>query len=586
MAGPADAKKLSAKQKSKITRQLRKAVKHNPKVVSKKSFLKKASLVNFKLPVTIRLRGTNAETNPNQANIDLGASLRQREIELGGQLPAEIVFHDSYDGGALGNVDVNILPPNPSNPAPKGLTSTSVPLLWNDQVDATGTSWDGDLLQFLLEHGGFPGDAPSYLASLGHKPGCKDVDNTNADGLGNLPFGKGVLAGAAEVAANTPPGVALGDVIAPPGVPTGSGLPGLPVLDNPTAQNKVGFAPAHIKKGPLEPAVAGAPDNSIHGVKISKIPGDSNRIGGSANPFPQPIPYTSPYSVPTSPTYGNAERTVLRTNALNLTVAKSGTPVRQDTNVNGVAGSQNIVIGKSGGQANLFGNIPGKSYGIDVTVNLATRINSIIRIVDQDAWAPPFVGLPWPAGVFTCSQIWTGGVQNYIPGVRLNGSLKIAPAITSDGHLRIAKASLNSNAFDPARVALAACLAPYQSYNKENSAIDPATSTPYYTHVADPTLAANKDAAAGGNPILGYQALPADSLRLNSAPTADCNADPTFLVKHSALPLSTVDALHGADNLNGYTVTNSGSAVSVAGDLSVKDVEADILVGDIDSTLP
>jgi len=30
MAGPADAKKLSAKQKSKITRQLRKAVKHNP----------------------------------------------------------------------------------------------------------------------------------------------------------------------------------------------------------------------------------------------------------------------------------------------------------------------------------------------------------------------------------------------------------------------------------------------------------------------------------------------------------------------------------------------------------------------------
>jgi len=584
MAGPADAKKLSAKQKSKITRQLRKAVKHNPKVVSKKSFLKKASLVNFKLPVTIRLRGTSAETNPNQASIDLGASLGQREIELGGQLPAEIVFHDSYDGGALGNVDVNILPPNPLNANPKGLTSTSVPLLWNDQVDAPGTSWDGDLLDFLLEHGGFPGDAPAYLAGLGHAPGCNDVHNTNANGLGNLTFGGGVLAGASQ-ATPGPPAIAAGDVIGASGL----GLPGIPVLDNPTAQNKVGFAPAHIKKGPTElalPVGQTAPNNGIDGVSASKIPGDNDRIGGSTNPFPNP-PNTSPYSTPTSPTYGNAARTVLRTNALKLTVAKAGTPVRQDNNVNGVAGSQNIVIGKSGGQANLFGNIPGKSYGIDVTVNLATRINSIIRIVDQDAWAPPFVGLPWPAGVFTCAQIWTGGVQNYIPGVRLNGSLKIAPAITSDGHLRIAKASLNSNAFDPARVALAACLAPYQSYNKENSAIDPATSTPYYTHVANPQTAGNQEGALPpGTPVLGPQALPADAQRLNPPPAADCNADPTFLVKHSALPLSTVDSLHGADGLNGYTVSNSGSAVSVAGDLSVKDVEADILVGDIDSTLP
>jgi len=442
------------------------------------------------------------------------------------------------------------------------------------------------LLDFLLEHGGFPGDAPSYLASLGHKPGCNDVHNANASALGNLPFGQGVLAGAADATPGPPP-VAVGDVIAPPGVPTGAGLPGIPILDNPVAQNKVGFAPAHIKKGPVEPAAPGvAPNNGIDGVKASKIPGNNDGIGGSTNPFPNP-PNTSPYSLPGSPTYGNAQRTVLRTNALNLTVAPSGTPVRQDTNTNGVQGSQNIVIGKSGGQANLFGNIPGKSYGIDVTVNLATKINSIIRVVDQDAWAPPFVGLPWPAGVFTCAQIWTGGVQNYIPGVRLNGSLKIAPAITADGHLRIAKASLNSTQFDPARVALAACLAPYQSYNKENAAIDPATGTPYYTHVANPQTAGNQDAAAGGNPILGYQALPADAQRLNAPPAAACNTDPTFLVKHSALVGSyTVDSLHGADTLNGYTVSNNGASVSVAGDLSVKDVEADILVGDIDSTLP
>src|ERR1044072_2257339 len=48
MAGPAEAKKMSAKQKSKITRQLKKAVKHNPRVVNKRWFLKKASRGDFK----------------------------------------------------------------------------------------------------------------------------------------------------------------------------------------------------------------------------------------------------------------------------------------------------------------------------------------------------------------------------------------------------------------------------------------------------------------------------------------------------------------------------------------------------------
>ena len=47
-------------------------------------------------------------------------------------------------------------------------------------------------------------------------------------------------------------------------------------------------------------------------------------------------------------------------------------------------GSQDVTLGYSGGQANLFGNIPGKSVGIDVTVNLRTKINSIVRVMDQD----------------------------------------------------------------------------------------------------------------------------------------------------------------------------------------------------------
>src|SRR5204862_8310514 len=111
---------------------------------------------------------------------------------------------------------------------------------------------------------------------------------------------------------------------------------------------------------------------------------------------PQPFPYRASsvpggFTQPPSPA-----DTVLRTNALSLTIANPGTQVNQSTNVDGVAGSQNIVIGKSGGQANLFGNIPGKTYGIDVTVNLATQINSILRVEHQAALEPRINGRKRP----------------------------------------------------------------------------------------------------------------------------------------------------------------------------------------------
>ena len=106
-----------------------------------------------------------------------------------------------------------------------------------------------------------------------------------------------------------------------------------------------------------------------------------------------------------------------------------------------------------------------KIAGIDVTVSLATRINSIIRAVDQDSFHTGlYTGLNWPAGVFNCQQIWTGGVDNYIPDVRLTGNLKIAPGLTSDGHLRIAKATVSSQAGYSARFAVAACLMPNTTY--------------------------------------------------------------------------------------------------------------------------
>src|SRR4051812_39220361 len=125
---------LNAKARTAERAKLLRAVRKDPKVVNRRSFLKRASLVNFKLPITVRLRGSTTSANPNRANIDLGASLGQRTIGLGGDLSGELVFHDSYDGGALGNVEVTL------NPGPKALTTTSIPLLWNTNVTDPTTS--------------------------------------------------------------------------------------------------------------------------------------------------------------------------------------------------------------------------------------------------------------------------------------------------------------------------------------------------------------------------------------------------------------------------------------------------------------
>lgn len=182
-AGPASAKRMSPKAAAKVRAELRKQVKKNPKVVGKKSFLKKASLVNFKLPVTIRLRGSSTNANPNSATIDLGPSLGQREINLGGKLAAEIQFADSFDGGALGNVKLAI------NPGPKSLTSTSIPLLWNNQVHSG--RYDGNALQ---ENG-----VPAALAPAG----CSNFTNAAAAASAVIP---GYLPWAASsMVPSTPP---------------------------------------------------------------------------------------------------------------------------------------------------------------------------------------------------------------------------------------------------------------------------------------------------------------------------------------------------------------------------------------------
>jgi hypothetical protein len=522
--------KMSAKQKAQVRAQLRKQIKKNPKAISRKSFLKKAALVNFKLPVTLRLRGANTQAgcngftvatceptqgvipggaNPNKASVDLGPSLGSREVDLGGKLAAEITFHDSFDGGALGNVSLDIRPSTT-----KALTSTSIPLLWNPQVTQAGTRYESNDL--------YMPESASGCGNFSNDNGTPAVDNTVVS-QPNITFGKLALPTLGG------PGVMGYPYTTAPGFPT------------------VAFLP-------INPGINDTNDNTVR-PRTGTLPANDDIVGGAVNPFPTGTPPGG-----FTPT---AADTVLRTNALNLEIATPGS-VNQSTSVNGPEGSQDIVIGKSGGEANLFGNIPGKAYGIDVTVSLKTRINSIIRVVDQDSFHTGlYTGQTWPAGVFNCQQVWTGGVDNYIPGVRLVGNLKISPGLTSDGKLRIAKATVSSQAGYPTRFAVAACLFPHTTYAKRQA--NPTVPNP----LLNPgTLAA---------PSL----LPVDTTQKETKPAANCNSTPDSLVTDSALPSAVVNTLGPAAGANGFSVTNSGSRVSVAADLNVDNVQIDVLIGDV-----
>lgn len=511
MAGPASAKKLSAKQRAAVRAQLRKEIKKNPKAINKKSFVKRASLVNFTLPITIKLRSTGngvsalgAATgqNPNSATIDLGASLGTRQIGLGGALSGELQFHDSYDGGALGNVDLALNQGTGSGA--KYLTSTSIPLLWNPDVSnggtpSVGTAWDTGLASANALSGG-----------------C-----SNFTGNANLPFDANNMTGGGPYA----------------GVPE---------------YNLAGTTPT----GAFVPVSPGI--DSIDALKASAIPGSINNLGSNPNPFPG--------AAGESPTAGGApsvQDTVLRTTPLKLGIASPGAVVHQDTGT-GPNGSQNITIGKSGGQANLFGNIPGKSYGIDVTVSLATQINSILRAVDADAQRIR-QGAAWPAALFNCRQAVTGSVPNTIPGVRLKGTLKISPAITPAGDLRIAKVSLSSLAEPvPTHIALAACLSPWSVLAAQQNGSD---GTPLTVPASTPGLVPNSD-------------LPADTstARTDFSGAGVCNSTQTQLVRDTQF--NGVGTVNTADGYSAFAASSDGSKVSVSGDITVNDIEADVIIGD------
>jgi len=593
---------ISPKAKKAIRAELRRTIKKSPGAIRHRSFLRKAALVNFKLPVTIRLRtpcttenganpaptvggnpvgvalstncltqGTalNEQTVPS-ATVNLGPSLGTRQVAVGGSLAAVVEFNDTYDGGALGNVNIKILPSTKHF-----LKTSSVPLLWNDDIADPTKRNDANFLS--------ANSASTGLSTAGINQGCGDFQSSPTyTGGGLVPQGYDTL-----YHGLTPNFT--------PSFPTGAGLPGYPYYD--LAGPGGSTTPAGYL--PNYPGVDG-----IDQIKTGAVVGNNDWIGLNPNPFPTgSAPTNSGNPSAPLPYNTNVANTVLRTNALHLGIAPGGVSVNMSTGtpttpggLPTAQGSQDITLGYSGGQANLFGNIPGKNVGIDVTVNLAASINGIARIMDQDTFAVPLLsGNSYPAVVFPCHQVWTSAAQNYIPGVRLTGNLRIAPAITKDGKVRIAKATVSSDANNPDRVALSACLtaaSAYIDYNDDNTSFgfadqNTAPPIPFYTSSGTPAAFPSGLLPVTSNllPVFGNAekfdpADPSYSQFGGDAPsTTPCNSPPYKAVQNAGLT-GTVGGLPTPTDPAYAGVNYNGSQATVAGDITVNPLSVDVLLGE------
>jgi hypothetical protein len=334
--------------------------------------------------------------------------------------------------------------------------------------------------------------------------------------------------------------------------------------------------------------------DKLGNISASNNPGGVNNVG--------PGPSFGGSTVPAD--------TVLRTGPLTVTVAAvrgqgvaggwtatDGIPA--DSTELGVGGSTGVVqpaIGPSGGKANLFGspvNGLASGHAVDVTVNLATQI-SIERQVDGGFPAPngkPSETLGNVNAYANCRQAWSGAIQDYLTNIHLVGNLKISPAVTADGHLRIARAYLKSQ--HPAEEALAACLSPYQLFLRGNGftsdgAYTPTTGFPGSlapnANIGPNLFAANTNGAdaSGFNPlaVLLGSGLPAAPPGItpspSAAPTAGCDASSGPL---NRAPFNVSPLAPGLPNLADKLA--AGAAVAVRGELTVNNLNAEVLVGDV-----
>ena len=420
-AGSAGAKKVSKSQKAKIRAELRKQVKKNPGVVKRRAFLRKAALVNFKLPVTIRLRTpcnpasnagavgatqipggyiatplncVNQGTALNQlraptASVNLGPSLG-RVRSASGALNAVVEFNDTYDGGALGNVNLKII-------GGKNLTTSSVPLLWNSDITNPNTRGDANFAKASIPAYGspFPAFAAAhsrvwlYLTNNGRRVGY--APNT-AFGEANyralfydsgFNFGLGVNGGVPgypvyATGGGAPNGVYLGinkdlGVESPTALKNGSVTMGTTITSArlnpfPWRSTRRPWAPA------LQVALLPRTEALLTPCCVpARCPWASLRVVPRWTSAPG-IRYGGQHDADDQPDDGYRARRTSRS-----ATPVVGQPVRQH---------------------------PGQEQGINVTVNLATKINSIVRIMDQDIFKSPGL-LPvsrGAAGLFNCRR--------------------------------------------------------------------------------------------------------------------------------------------------------------------------------------
>ena len=189
-AGTASAQRhYTAKQKKAISHKLLKQLKKHPKLIRSKSWIRKASAVNFQLPVTIRLNPDivlpslicvgaglkpgcagpvtflklgGLKNSDDTANLDLGASLGKKVLKLGGQVEAYVDFKSPLDGGNSGDVDI-VFKDSSSSPTPP-LEANPVSVLTNPDVYgvSAGNPIEG------------PGSAFGHVPQTTANGGCSD----------------------------------------------------------------------------------------------------------------------------------------------------------------------------------------------------------------------------------------------------------------------------------------------------------------------------------------------------------------------------------------------------------------------------
>jgi len=237
-----------------------------------------------------------------------------------------------------------------------------------------------------------------------------------------------------------------------------------------------------------------------------------------------------------------------------LTANNLGSNLLTVTNTAGFAPAQIIAVGGDGVNTTATQKKTISSVSGSNLIVLSSALTGIHGAGTYISYTPEINGNI--SAYFNCRQAWTGKVKNYLTAIHLVGALRISPALTADGHVRIAKVALRTQA--PAKESLAACLTPYQLYMSGNPLM------------GDPQTAVGPQLIFGAefNPI---NILTGASIGASTKPGADCNSPGGPLDRH---PFNVTPT--GGIGLQ--SLLNNGAAVGVSGDITTN-IKAEVLVG-------